>query len=115
MLDLLVSQTGKPPFDPRAAVRKFAEHLAGYGLNRVTGDAYAGQTFRADFEAAGIAYSVAPARTTISVADADKLLAWANGYHDRGVLIRYEFTKTRTLPMAETLFPIVAALIEAGK
>ena len=64
MLDLLVSQTGKPPFDPRAAVRKFAEHLAGYGLNRVTGDAYAGQTFRADFEAAGIAYSVAPARTT---------------------------------------------------
>jgi len=51
----------------------------------------------------------------ISVADADKLLAWANGYHDRGVLIRYEFTKTRTLPMAETLFPIVAALIEAGK
>jgi hypothetical protein len=39
VLDLLVSQTGKPPFDPRAAVRKFAEHLIAYGLNRVTGDA----------------------------------------------------------------------------
>jgi hypothetical protein len=49
------------------------------------------------------------------VADADKFLAWVNEYHDRDALIRYEFTKARTLPMAEMLFPIVAALIEAGK
>jgi hypothetical protein len=51
----------------------------------------------------------------LPVADADKFLTWINEYHDRDALIRYEFTRTRTLPMADTLFPIVAALIEAGK
>jgi hypothetical protein len=51
----------------------------------------------------------------LSVADAGEFLAWANEYHDRDGAIRYEFTETRTLPMVETLFPIVAALIEAGK
>ncbi len=51
----------------------------------------------------------------LSVPDADKFLAWINEYHDRDALIRYEFTKTQTLPMVEVLFPIVAALIEATK
>ena len=47
VLDLLMAQTGKPPFNPRDAVRKFAALLKTYGLSRVHGDAYAGQTFRA--------------------------------------------------------------------
>ncbi len=51
----------------------------------------------------------------LPVADVDKFLVWINEYHDRDALIRYEFTKTRTLPMAEVLFPIIAALIEAAK
>jgi hypothetical protein len=46
VLDPLASQTGKPPFDPRAAVRKFVENLAEFGLNRVIGEAYAGQNLR---------------------------------------------------------------------
>jgi hypothetical protein len=59
VLDLLVAQTGKPPFNPRNAVRKFASLLRAYGLSRVHGDGYAGQTFRADFGEHGIAYEVA--------------------------------------------------------
>lgn len=59
VLDLLVSQTGKPPFNPRAAVAKFVTHLRQYGLSHVVGDAYAGETFRADFTENGIGYTVA--------------------------------------------------------
>jgi hypothetical protein len=54
----LMSQTGGVPFNPRDAVRKFAVVLKSWGLSQVTGDAYAGQTFRRDFEDLGIAYSV---------------------------------------------------------
>ena len=39
------------------AVRKFAAEIKAWGLRRVTGDAYAGQTFRRDFEALGISYT----------------------------------------------------------
>jgi len=59
ILDLLISQTGRPPFNPRNAVQKFAGALKEYGLSRVIGDAYAGQTFRLDFESYGIVYEVA--------------------------------------------------------
>ena len=58
VLDLLMAQTGAPPFNPRHAVAKFAALLKEYGLSIVTGDAYAGETFRRDFEAEGISYSV---------------------------------------------------------
>jgi hypothetical protein len=58
VLDRLICQTGAPPFNPRAAVKKFAAELAEYRVSRVTGDAYAGQTFRADFEALGVTYEV---------------------------------------------------------
>jgi len=64
-----MSQTGAPPFNPRDAVRKFASELQAWGLSRVTGDAYAGQTFRADFEGYGIAYTVA-GRTKSELYDA---------------------------------------------
>lgn len=57
-LDMLMSQTGAPPFNPRDAVRKFVAELKAWGLGRVTGDAYAGQTFRRDFEDAGVVYAV---------------------------------------------------------
>ena len=53
-----MSQTGGVPFNPRDAVRKFAVVLKSWGLSQVTGDAYAGQTFRRDFEDLGISYSV---------------------------------------------------------
>lgn len=58
VLDVVVSQTGRPPFNPRDAVGKFAGVLNAYGLARVVGDRYAGETFRADFQAHGISYSV---------------------------------------------------------
>jgi hypothetical protein len=54
----LISQTGSPPFNPRDAVRKFVATLKAWGLSQVVGDAYAGQTFRRDFEDTGISYVV---------------------------------------------------------
>jgi hypothetical protein len=59
-LNLLIAQSGKPPFNPRTAIVKFCGALKEYGLVRVTGDAYAGQTFRADFLEHGITYEVTP-------------------------------------------------------
>jgi hypothetical protein len=53
-----VSQTGKAPFNPRDAVEKFVPILREYNLTRVSGDAYAGQTFRRDFQEHGITYRV---------------------------------------------------------
>jgi hypothetical protein len=56
VLDCLVSQDGGVPFDPALAVRKFVQILRDYGLSRVTGDAYAGETFRRAFAEAGVNY-----------------------------------------------------------
>jgi hypothetical protein len=58
ILDCLISQTGAPPFNPRIAIKKFAEVLGEFRLRRVSGDAYAGLTFRRDFEDLGITYEV---------------------------------------------------------
>ena len=58
ILDQLVSQGGRPPFDPRQAIKKFAAIVKEYGCRTVVGDAFAGQTFRRDFDSHGIAYSV---------------------------------------------------------
>jgi len=55
-LDYLDKQAGGIPFSPRHAIRKFAAVLKDYGLATVYGDAYAGDTFRQDFEAEGIRY-----------------------------------------------------------
>ena len=46
------------PFDPRKAVERFANVLKEYGLRSVTGDKYAGETFKADFQGTGISYRV---------------------------------------------------------
>jgi hypothetical protein len=57
VVDLVTSQAGRPPFNPRHAVKKFAGILKeDYGVTRVTGDNYAGETFKADFEGEGIKY-----------------------------------------------------------
>jgi phage terminase large subunit-like protein len=58
LLDCLISQDGRPPFDPRAAVRKFVRALREYGVTKVMGDRYAGETFKRDFEAQDIDYVV---------------------------------------------------------
>jgi hypothetical protein len=58
VLDLVVSQDGRPPFNPRSAVQKFVRALNEYGIKRVFGDAYAGETFRRDFEDEEITYIV---------------------------------------------------------
>ena len=59
VIDLVEKQaSGTIPFNPRSAVRKFAQLLKLYGLARVTGDAYAGQTFRQDFAEHGVDYLV---------------------------------------------------------
>ena len=58
VLDLIDKQAGRPPFNPRLAVGKFAGLTKPYGLSAVTGDAYAGQTFRQDFIDHGIGYHV---------------------------------------------------------
>ncbi|MCA1467228.1 hypothetical protein I6F09_04915 [Bradyrhizobium sp. IC3195] len=55
-LDVCISQDGKPPFNPRDAVRKFVRTLVDYKIDEVTGDNYAGLTFKSDFEIAGISY-----------------------------------------------------------
>jgi hypothetical protein len=69
LLDCLVSQDGKPPFDPRAAVRKFARTLKDYRVTKVVGDRYAGETFKRDFEALDIDY-VASERTKTELYEA---------------------------------------------
>lgn len=55
----VLNQGPPPPFDPRKAVERFATVLKEYRVSRVTGDNYAGQTFKADFEEKGIVYEVA--------------------------------------------------------
>ena len=56
VLARVVQQNGRAPFNPRDAVMKFAPIVKSYGLTRVRGDNYAGETFRADFSAEGITY-----------------------------------------------------------
>ena len=58
ILDVVVSQSGRPPFNPRHAVKKFAGILKAFGLSHVTGDRYAGETFRQDFSDNGIQYTL---------------------------------------------------------
>jgi hypothetical protein len=63
IVDRVMNQGQQPPFDPRQAVVRFVEALRSYGVTRVTGDRYAGETFRSDFRGLGVDYIVA-ARTT---------------------------------------------------
>ena len=59
VVDRVMGQGDSTPFDPRHAIeRRFVRLLRTYGVGRVTGDAYAGETFRRDFERHGIRYTV---------------------------------------------------------
>ncbi len=60
VLDLVVKQNGSAPFNPRHVVKKFVKILERYRLARVTGDAYAGETFKSDFQDEGITYIKSP-------------------------------------------------------
>src|SRR5581483_9355139 len=59
VIDRVVNQGPPPPFDPRAAIERFVGVLCEYGISSVTGDRYAGETFRRDFERHGITYELA--------------------------------------------------------
>jgi hypothetical protein len=48
----------KPPFSPEAVVREIAETLKEYGLQRVTGDRYAGEWPRERFREHGVHYDL---------------------------------------------------------
>jgi hypothetical protein len=58
VLDLVETQAGKAPFDPRQAVRKFAVLCKEYHVYSIIGDRYAGETFQCDFAEQGISYRV---------------------------------------------------------
>jgi hypothetical protein len=60
VVDIVVKQDGEAPFNPRTAVKKFVAILKQYGLREVTGDNYAGETFKVDFEGEGIRYEPSP-------------------------------------------------------
>jgi len=58
VLDRLVDQGQRPPFDPLKAVARFVSILREYRITRVTGDRYAGETFKRAFEERSITYRV---------------------------------------------------------
>ena len=60
VVDLVMDQGRRPPFDPREAVATFARVCHEYRVSQVTGDAFGGETFRRDFEREEIAYVVSP-------------------------------------------------------
>ena len=64
IVDRVLNQGPPPPFDPRVAVERFVNVLREYRVASVTGDRYAGETFRKDFERHGIAYRVSEQTTS---------------------------------------------------
>ncbi len=60
IIDGVWDQGRKAPYDPRDAVELFAGILREYGISRVMGDRYAGNTFQADFEKYSIGYEAGP-------------------------------------------------------
>jgi hypothetical protein len=58
VIDLVATQIGRVPFNPRDAVRHFARIMKEYKINVVTGDAFAGQTHPRDFLDEGVRYVV---------------------------------------------------------
>jgi hypothetical protein len=57
ILDLV--REWRPPFNPEAVVKEFAEVLRAYRVNTVSGDHYAGEWPREQFRKQGISYQVA--------------------------------------------------------
>ena len=59
VLDIVENQGAAVSFNPNKAVERFVRTLKQHGIVRVTGDRYAGETFRAQFADASIADSIA--------------------------------------------------------
>jgi hypothetical protein len=64
VLDTVIDQGQRPPFDPNKAVERFVRVLRDYRVSRVTGDRYAGLTFSSQFTTPGITYEVAEHTTS---------------------------------------------------
>jgi hypothetical protein len=64
VLDTVIDQGQRPPFDPNKAVERFVRVLRDYRVSRVVGDRYAGLTFASQFTAQGITYEVAKHTTS---------------------------------------------------
>lgn len=60
IVDGVWTQGQRPPFDPRGAVKLFADILEGYRVSHVVMDRYAGETFRQDFLSHGIGVELCP-------------------------------------------------------
>jgi hypothetical protein len=58
ILDRILNQGQRPPFDPAVAVKRFAAVLKEYHCVSVAGDAYAGETFVSAFTNAGVSYVI---------------------------------------------------------
>ena len=58
ILDTVMDQGPRPPFDPMNAVARFVTALQLYRCNGVFGDKYAGETFKSAFENDAIKYTV---------------------------------------------------------
>ncbi len=65
VIDLIEKQAGKPPFNPRNAVRKFIGILPDYHIKSLWGDNYAAETFKSDWREAGLRYTVCPRATEL--------------------------------------------------
>ena len=65
VIDLIEKQAGKPPFNPRDAVRKFIGILPDYHIKSLWGDNYAAETFKSDWRDAGLRYTVCPRATEL--------------------------------------------------
>jgi hypothetical protein len=59
VLDVVQDQGAGKPFNPNKAVGRFVRTMKDYGILHVTGDRYAGETFKTQFTEAGIRYDVA--------------------------------------------------------
>jgi len=60
VVDIVMNQGPRPPFDPRLAVERFVGACQRYGVTSITLDRYAGETFRADFRRYGLRPDVSP-------------------------------------------------------
>jgi hypothetical protein len=70
VLDLVVAQNGRPPFNPRHAVGKFAALCHEYNIGFAVGDNYEGQTFRFDFLEHGLGFDQARLPRALGVMNA---------------------------------------------
>jgi hypothetical protein len=82
ILDRIVDQGQRPPFDPQRAVERFVAALKDYRIKSITGDSYAGETFRQHFQRLNISYRVSELSTSEVYESFEPIL---NG--DRVVLI----------------------------